>query len=223
VGPQSRSGRGSEEIIFHGLHLSTEILMFWYKTGSVDRTVNNSTYKYMKLWYFYGSQFEHWSYHRHEIELKVRENEKHSGNIHKELVRTCGREGPLAATVANISLHPHGKMPLHQGMAHPRVAVGGDGLQMWTVDANISNKQSRTADKGGSPACYVMLQSAGSCGRGNEISGLHTRRWISWLAEWLLASHEGFSSIELVTRRSRWKDQLSLGWRTEPNTCYRRK
>jgi len=33
-------------------------------------------------------------------------------------------------------------------MARPRVADGGDGLQIWTVAANILNKQSRTADKG---------------------------------------------------------------------------
>jgi hypothetical protein len=34
------------------------------------------------------------------------------------------------------------------GMARPQVADGGDGLQTWRVDANILNKQSRTADKG---------------------------------------------------------------------------
>jgi hypothetical protein len=33
-------------------------------------------------------------------------------------------------------------------MARPRVADGGDGLQIWMVSANILNKQSRTADKG---------------------------------------------------------------------------
>jgi hypothetical protein len=33
-------------------------------------------------------------------------------------------------------------------MALPQVAVGGDGLQMWTVAANILNKKSRTADRG---------------------------------------------------------------------------
>jgi len=34
----------------------------------------------------------------------------------------------------------------------PQVADGGDGLQIWKVDANKLNKQSRTAEKGGSPA-----------------------------------------------------------------------
>jgi hypothetical protein len=36
----------------------------------------------------------------------------------------------------------------HHGMAHPQVADGGDGLQIWKVAANILNKQSWTADKG---------------------------------------------------------------------------
>jgi hypothetical protein len=34
--------------------------------------------------------------------------------------------------------------PCHHGMARRRVVDGGDGLQMWRVDANILNKQSRT-------------------------------------------------------------------------------
>jgi hypothetical protein len=34
----------------------------------------------------------------------------------------------------------------HHGMARPRVADRGDGLQIWRVAANILNKQSRTAD-----------------------------------------------------------------------------
>jgi hypothetical protein len=36
----------------------------------------------------------------------------------------------------------------HHGMARPRVADRGDGLQIWRVAANILNKQSRTADSG---------------------------------------------------------------------------
>jgi hypothetical protein len=43
-------------------------------------------------------------------------------------------------------------VPRHQGMARPQVADGGDALQVWRVAANILNKQSRTADKGGPPA-----------------------------------------------------------------------
>jgi len=34
------------------------------------------------------------------------------------------------------------------GVARPRFVDGGDGLQIRTVDANILNKQSRTANKG---------------------------------------------------------------------------
>jgi hypothetical protein len=39
-------------------------------------------------------------------------------------------------------------VPCRDGMASPQVADGGDGLQIWSVAANILNKQSRTADKG---------------------------------------------------------------------------
>jgi hypothetical protein len=36
----------------------------------------------------------------------------------------------------------------HHGMARPRVADKGDGLQIWRVAANTLNKQLRTADCG---------------------------------------------------------------------------
>jgi hypothetical protein len=36
----------------------------------------------------------------------------------------------------------------HHGMARPRVADRGDGLQIWRVAANILNKQCQTADRG---------------------------------------------------------------------------
>jgi hypothetical protein len=59
-------------------------------------------------------------------------------------------------------------IPCHHGMARPRVAAAGDGLQIWRVAAIILNKQSRTVDKGWSPNlvlgeglttphCYEML------------------------------------------------------------------
>jgi hypothetical protein len=37
-------------------------------------------------------------------------------------------------------------VPCHHGMARPQAADGGDSLQVWTVAANILNKQSQTAD-----------------------------------------------------------------------------
>jgi hypothetical protein len=43
-------------------------------------------------------------------------------------------------------------VPCHHGMARPQVADGGDGLQIWRVAANILNKQSRKADRGGPPS-----------------------------------------------------------------------
>jgi hypothetical protein len=39
-------------------------------------------------------------------------------------------------------------VPCHHGMARPRVADGGNGLQIWKEVMSILNKQSRTADKG---------------------------------------------------------------------------
>jgi hypothetical protein len=43
----------------------------------------------------------------------------------------------------------------HHGMARPRVADRGDGLQIWRVPANILDKQSRTADSGWSSSLRV--------------------------------------------------------------------
>jgi hypothetical protein len=43
----------------------------------------------------------------------------------------------------------------HHGMARPRVADRGDGLQIWRVSSNILNKQSRTADSGWSSSLGV--------------------------------------------------------------------
>jgi hypothetical protein len=39
-------------------------------------------------------------------------------------------------------------VPCHHGMGRSQVADGGDGLEIWRVDANILNKQSRKADRG---------------------------------------------------------------------------
>jgi hypothetical protein len=38
--------------------------------------------------------------------------------------------------------------PCHHSMARPQVVDGGDGLHIWKIAVIISNKQSRTADKG---------------------------------------------------------------------------
>jgi hypothetical protein len=51
---------------------------------------------------------------------------------------------------------PHVKrVHCHHDMARPRVADRGDGLQIWTVAANMLNKQSRTADSGWSSSLGV--------------------------------------------------------------------
>jgi hypothetical protein len=47
-------------------------------------------------------------------------------------------------------------VPYDHYMAHPReVADGGDGLQIWRVAVNISNKLLRTADEGWSSSLGV--------------------------------------------------------------------
>jgi hypothetical protein len=51
--------------------------------------------------------------------------------------------------LVHIPLLSHFKwVPCHHDMACPQAADRGDGLQMWSVAANILNKQSRTADNG---------------------------------------------------------------------------
>jgi hypothetical protein len=46
-------------------------------------------------------------------------------------------------------------VPYHHGVARPQVADGGDDHWVWRTAANISNKQSRTADKGWSFSVWV--------------------------------------------------------------------
>jgi hypothetical protein len=52
-------------------------------------------------------------------------------------------------------LHNVRWVPCHHGMGRPQVADGGYVLQVWTVAANILNKQSRTADNGWSSSLGV--------------------------------------------------------------------
>jgi hypothetical protein len=104
-------------------------------------------------------------------------------------------------------------------MARPQVADGGDGLQIWTVAANILNKQWRTADKVWSsnwglgveltahskyklvtrcqegPRSRTGTGSAegpveGSCEHGNEPS-VSTKFWevLEWLHNWRLLTN----------------------------------
>jgi hypothetical protein len=40
-------------------------------------------------------------------------------------------------------------------MARPRIADGGDGLQIWRILANILNKKSQTTDKGWSSSLVL--------------------------------------------------------------------
>jgi hypothetical protein len=103
-------------------------------------------------------------------------------------------------------------------MARPRVANGGDGLRM--VDANIWNKQSRTADKGWSSILVVgrrkkksLLRNvtqglrdrrdqetpeSGSCEHVNEPSrSIKGMEFLVWMSD--LASQTGLCSMEIVT------------------------
>jgi hypothetical protein len=42
--------------------------------------------------------------------------------------------------------------PRHNGMARPQFVDAGDGLQIQKLAANILNKQSRSASRGGPPS-----------------------------------------------------------------------
>jgi hypothetical protein len=46
-------------------------------------------------------------------------------------------------------------VPCYHSMARPKVADGGNDLQIWSVAANILNKQSRTTNKGWSSSLRV--------------------------------------------------------------------
>jgi hypothetical protein len=48
-------------------------------------------------------------------------------------------------------------VPCHYGITRPQVADGGDGLQIWRVAANISNKQPRTTYRGWFSSLEVNL------------------------------------------------------------------
>jgi hypothetical protein len=57
--------------------------------------------------------------------------------------------------------------PCHKGNAYPRVADGGDGLQIRNIAANILNKQSRTADRGRSSS--LLRDVTQGLGNGEEL------------------------------------------------------
>jgi hypothetical protein len=54
----------------------------------------------------------------------------------------------MMITTTTTTTSPYYLGPCHHGVARPRIADTGDGLQIWRVTANILNKQSHTADKG---------------------------------------------------------------------------
>jgi hypothetical protein len=54
-------------------------------------------------------------------------------------------------------------------MARPRVADGGDGLQIWRVGANILDKKSRTADKGLSSRLGIGREALNSSPRALDL------------------------------------------------------
>jgi hypothetical protein len=80
----------------------------------------------------------------------------------------------------------------HHGMARPRLADTGYGLEIWRVAANILNKQSRTADSGWSSSLgvgrglttlphkthYLLRITTHSLGTGrNTWHNLSTEKW----------------------------------------------
>jgi hypothetical protein len=67
--------------------------------------------------------------------------------LHKASRETSGGQVARSKLLATCKPLSRGKwVHCHHGMARPRVADRGGGLQIWKVAANILNKQSRTAD-----------------------------------------------------------------------------
>jgi hypothetical protein len=60
---------------------------------------------------------------------------------------------------------------MHHGVAYPRFAVGGNGLQIWRVIVNIMYEQSWTADKGWSYSLGVGRRSNNS----SPLKDLHVK------------------------------------------------
>jgi hypothetical protein len=55
----------------------------------------------------------------------------------------------LAVNIICMLPYCHVKwVPRHHSVAHRQAGDGGDGLHIWSLAANILNKQSRTADSG---------------------------------------------------------------------------
>jgi hypothetical protein len=74
------------------------------------------------------------------------------------ILKKTGVVGSSWKLFYTCSVRLHVKWVLyHHGMARPQVAIGGDGLQVWRVAANILNKQLRTGDKGWSSSLGVGL------------------------------------------------------------------
>jgi hypothetical protein len=66
--------------------------------------------------------------------------------LHKASRETSGGQVARSKLLATCKHLPRGKwVHCHHGMARPRVADRGYGLQIWRVAANILNRQSRTA------------------------------------------------------------------------------
>jgi hypothetical protein len=84
-------------------------------------------------------------------------------------------------------------VPCHHGMARPRVADSGDGLQIWRVAANMLNKQARDNRQG------EALQLGGWAGANNPstVKKLYMLRSIY---------------NRLGTGRILWHDQRTRKW-----------
>jgi hypothetical protein len=105
---------------------------------------------------------------------------------------------------------------LSPGTARPRVADGGDGLQIWRVAANILNKQSRTADEGWSSsevltthhrkkkkACYEILYTGPRNWTDFDLIGfICLRIWISGFSRRTLLHGVGWLAEQVPGRRA---------------------
>jgi hypothetical protein len=70
----------------------------------------------------------------------------------QQVIKTAKTSHVKFFSICRIQMTHVKWVPCHHGKARPQVADGGDSLQIWRVAANILNKQSRIADRGGTPA-----------------------------------------------------------------------
>jgi hypothetical protein len=108
------------------------------------------------VWKIFGSEEDKVS-HQLVVPYNLELCDKHRSTRFVSIVksrRVCwvGHVAHTRTQIMHVEIWYVRWVPCHHGMARPQVADGGDALQLWREAANILNKQSQTADKGGPSA-----------------------------------------------------------------------